>query len=134
MAESADVALPDAAQTRYAETRGDDMETLTLNIDNPVILNALADAERQGVAAQSYLLGLVQTAARGNGTQPGNGNYSNHEEGLSAEALQAADERLFAFSGAATGSVPYSSDNEKIDADLARAYGDNHAALYQPQS
>jgi len=38
------------------------METLTLNIDNPVILNAMAEAVRQGVSAQTYLLGLVETS------------------------------------------------------------------------
>ena len=38
------------------------METLTLKIDNPVILDALDTAVRQGVSAQSYLLGLVETS------------------------------------------------------------------------
>ena len=103
------------------------METLTLNIDDPIILSALADAARQGVAAQSYLLGLVQSAR-------GNGNHANQAESFSPEALQAADARLFAFSGAVNSGAPFAGDNEKIDADLARAYGDNHAVPYQPQS
>lgn len=53
---------------------------------------------------------------------------------LSEEELQAADERLFAFSGAVDSGDPNSCDNEKIDADLARAYGDDHASLYKPKS
>lgn len=38
------------------------METLTLEINSPIILDALANAVRQGVPAQSYLLGLVETS------------------------------------------------------------------------
>lgn len=38
------------------------METLTLEINSPIILEALARAARQGVPPQSYLLGLVETS------------------------------------------------------------------------
>ena len=38
------------------------METLTLEISSPIILDALANAARQGVPAQSYLLDLVETS------------------------------------------------------------------------
>lgn len=54
--------------------------------------------------------------------------------GFSEEDLKAADERLFAFSGAVNSGDPNSCNNERIDSDLALAYGDDHSSLYKPKS
>ncbi len=106
------------------------METVTLEINNPVILGALAQAARQGVPAPSYLLGLLETSIL---SQPSLVAPSS-PQALTEEEIRVAETRLFAFSGAVSGSDPDCGDNEKIDADLARAYGDDHATLYKPQS
>lgn len=106
------------------------METVTLEINNPIILSALANAARRGVPAQSYLLSLVETSIL---SQQPFGTPAT-KQALTAEEISAAEERLFALSGVVCGNDPDCGDNEKIDADLARAYGDDHAALYQPQS
>jgi hypothetical protein len=42
-----------------------------------------------------------------------------------------AAERLFAFSGVVYSGDPHGCANERIDADLTRAYADDHAALYR---
>lgn len=102
------------------------METVTLEINNPVILSALANEARRGVPAQSYLIGLVETSilSQQSSVPPAAAQV------LTKEEIRAAEERLFAFSGAVRGNDPDCGDNEKIDAGLARAYGDDHAALY----
>jgi hypothetical protein len=60
--------------------------------------------------------------------------YFEPQDGFSEEELKAADERLFAFCGAVSSGDPHSCDNERIDLDLALAYGDDHASLYKPKS
>jgi hypothetical protein len=105
------------------------METVTLEISNPVILSALANAARRGVPAESYLLGLVETSILSQQATP-----PTTSQALTAEEIRAAEVRLFAFSGVVRGNDPNCGDNEKIDADLARAYGDDHLALYQSQT
>lgn len=60
-------------------------------------------------------------------------NYFVSPASFSEEELQAADDRLFAFSGAVNSGDPNSCDNDRIDSDLARAYGDDHASLYKPK-
>lgn len=46
--------------------------------------------------------------------------------GLSEEERQAAWQRLLRHAGAVNGGDPRSGDNERIDADLAREYGNTH--------
>ncbi|HLV80868.1 MAG TPA: hypothetical protein VKT32_11330 [Chthonomonadaceae bacterium] len=41
--------------------------------------------------------------------------------------MEAARQRLMRFAGAVSSGDPHSSDNDRIDADLMRAYADNHA-------
>ncbi len=53
---------------------------------------------------------------------------------LSDKERREAEERLFAFSGAVNSGDADSCDNDRIDADLALAYGDDHASLYKPKS
>jgi hypothetical protein len=105
------------------------MQTLTLEINNPVILEALTAAVRQGISAQSYLLGLVETSLL---SQQSFAPASMLP--LTKDEIRDAEKRLFAFSGAVNSGDADCGNNEKIDADLARAYGDDHAALYQPSS
>ena len=45
---------------------------------------------------------------------------------LSESERQAGLDRLRQFAGAHKGNDPHGSDNERIDADLAREYQDNH--------
>ena len=45
---------------------------------------------------------------------------------LTAEQRRAARERLRRFSGAVDSGDPHSADNERIDRDLEREYGDTH--------
>jgi hypothetical protein len=45
---------------------------------------------------------------------------------LPEEDQAAALAELMAFSGCVAGNDPHASDNERIDADLARAYADPH--------
>jgi len=51
----------------------------------------------------------------------------------SEEEKRADEARLRAHSGAVNSGDPNSADNDRIDADLAREYGDDHQELYQPQ-
>lgn len=45
---------------------------------------------------------------------------------LTDEQRRAARERLLRYSGAVDSGDPHSSDNERIDRDLEREYGNNH--------
>lgn len=60
--------------------------------------------------------------------------YFEPQRMLSDDERSEAQQRLFAFSGAVNSGDPNSCDNERIDADLALAYGDDHASLYKPKS
>ena len=72
----------------------------------------IAQAMARGLSVNDYL----QTAL-------GLGNGSGRvvpQPALSEESLRAADERLFAFSGAVNSGDPAACDNVRLDADLAR--------------
>jgi hypothetical protein len=49
---------------------------------------------------------------------------------LTEEEWEAARQRLLQHAGAANSGDPYSADNERIDADLAREYGNTHEEVF----
>ncbi|MBI1766692.1 MAG: hypothetical protein HYR56_35245 [Acidobacteria bacterium] len=70
------------------------METLTLEINNPVTLNAIATAAaRQGVPANAYVLDLVETALGAEATLNGAG-ASLAQFSAALEALSEGTEHL----------------------------------------
>jgi hypothetical protein len=81
------------------------------------------DLIRAAEAAGKTPAGWIQERLRNNGPI-GNGAESSDEELAAADA--ALDACLVSV-GHALGT-----DNEQIDADLAREYGDDHADLYRP--
>jgi len=91
----------------------------SLELPEDVYRDLLRAAEASGQTPA----GWIQERLANNGSV-GNGREAGDEELASADA--ALDECLVSLGN------PLGTDNEQIDADLARQYGDDHANLYRP--
>lgn len=88
-------------------------KTITLEIPDEVFRSIQKQAESKGDTAEKFILEIVLK----NAPQKTSGNSENSDE---------AEKRFARHFGAINSGDPRSADNEKIDADLIRAYEDTH--------
>lgn len=79
---------------------------------------------RAAEASGQTPVGWIQERLPKNGPTPNGANVTDDELAAADVAL---DECLVSLGH------PLGADNDQIDADLAREYGDDHAALYRPR-
>ncbi|MBM4049404.1 MAG: hypothetical protein FJ279_30275 [Planctomycetes bacterium] len=90
------------------------MKTLTVHVPDEVYEVCQQGAARQGQTIDEYVLDLLSR----NGAKP--------RRKLTEEESRAAWNRLRRHAGSQSLGYPTGADNESIDADLAREYGDDH--------
>jgi hypothetical protein len=89
-------------------------KTLVLEMPDEVFANVERVAASEDLSTEDFILELILQ------------NIAQQRSPLDAEAARIAEERFMSWFGSVSLRHPIGTDNEKIDADLAREYAATH--------